>query len=140
VSAAPALRDGSLARTERSALRARLDAAARRARRAGAPVLAAHTVRVAPSVDPAAVAFASRRPGERWFCFEQPSRARTAIAALGSVVELAATGRDRFARVAERWRGLAAEAVADPGDGPPGSGLVAVGRFGFSDGGGASPH
>jgi len=140
VSAAPALRDGSLATTERSALRARLDAAARRARRAGAPVLAAHTVRMAPGVDPAAVAFASRRAGERWFCFEQPSRAATAIAALGSVVELAATGRDRFAQVAERWRGLAAEAVAEPGDGPPGSGLVAVGGFGFSDGGGASPH
>jgi salicylate biosynthesis isochorismate synthase len=140
VSAAPALRDGSLSTAERTALRARIEEAVRRARRAGVPVLAAHTVGVAPGVDPAAVAFASHRPGERWFCFEQPSRAGTAIAALGSVIELTASGADRFARVAERWRGLAAAAVAEPGDGPPGSGLVAVGGFAFSDGGGASPH
>jgi salicylate biosynthesis isochorismate synthase len=136
----PALREGALDTSTRSALLGRIEEAVRHARRAGREILAAHTVRVAPDVDPSAVVFASRRPYERWFCFEQPSRAGTAIAALGSVAELRASGPDRFADVAARWRELAGSAAAAPTDGPPGAGLVAVGGFAFADAGGDAPH
>ena len=57
----------SAARLER-----RLEAALRRARATGMPELASVTCRVDPGVDPAAVAVASRRPGEPWFCLESP--------------------------------------------------------------------
>jgi salicylate biosynthesis isochorismate synthase/menaquinone-specific isochorismate synthase len=103
-------------------------------------VLAGHTVRVGGEVDPAGVVVASRRPDERWFCFEQPSRERSALAALGSAVELREDGPERFGAVARRWRELAAAAVVEPTDGPPGCGLVAVGGFAFDDDGGFSPH
>jgi isochorismate synthase len=68
------------ARTE---LLARCEQAVRRARRRGREVLVALTVPVDGAVDPSAVVFASRRPGEEWFCFEQPDRDGAALAALG---------------------------------------------------------
>jgi menaquinone-specific isochorismate synthase len=46
----------------------------------------------------------------------------------------------RFAAVADAWRRLAAEAVAEPPDGPPGAGLVAVGGFPFAAVGADAPH
>ncbi len=119
---------------------ARLRQAVRRARRRGAGVLASVTVPVDPRVDPAAVAFAARRPGEPWFCLEQPDREGAALAALGRVVALDDRGPGRFARAAARWRALAGEALCDPVDGPRGSGLVAVGGFAFADDGGAARH
>jgi isochorismate synthase len=136
------LRDGSLLATHRSALLAALEEAVRRARRSGRPVVAGHTVEVGAHVDPAGVVVASRRPGERWFCFEQPARGGSAVAALGSAVELRDDdpSGDRFGLLAGRWRELAAAAVVEPTDGPPGAGLVAVGVFAFADDGGASPH
>ena len=91
-------------------------------------------------VDPSAVAIASRRPGEPWFCLEQPDRQRAAVAALGAVAVLEDRGPGRFDRVAERWRELAAGALADPPDGPAGSGLIACGGFAFAPDGGSSPH
>jgi isochorismate synthase len=112
----------------------------RRARRSGREVLAAVTVPVAPTVDPSAVVFASRRAGEPWFCFEQPDRAGAALAALGCVRRLEARGADRFKAVATAWRTLAGSAEADAPDGPPGAGLVAVGGFAFADDGGTAPH
>jgi len=115
-------------------LRARLDEAVRRARSSGRAVLAAVTVEVDAGVDPSAVAFASRRPGEPWFCFEQPDRDRAALATLGCVQALKARGADRFGRVAADWRALAANAASDGADG-----LVAVGGFAFADSGGAGP-
>ena len=118
----------------------RLERAVTRARRRGEQTLAGLTVRVGPGVDPSAVAFASRRPGEPWFCFEQPDRDGAALAALGTVIELEAAGPDRFAQVAQRWRELAGGAVADAPDGPAGAGLVAIGGFAFADGGGSQPH
>jgi isochorismate synthase len=121
-------------------LRARAEQAVRAARRASAPVLLAHTTRLGPDVDPSAVVFASRRPGEDWFCFEQPDRDGAALAALGAVTRLGASGPDRFRRVAEAWRALTAGAVADPPDGPPGAGPVAVGGFAFAPDGGRAPH
>jgi len=78
-------------------------------------------------VDPTAVAIASRRPGEPWFCLEQPDRDGYAVAAVGSVRVLEAGGAGRFGVVARRWSAVAADAFADASDGPPGSGLVAVG-------------
>ncbi len=114
--------------------------AVRRARRAGAPVALGVTVRVSGDVDPSAVVFASRRAGEDWFCFEQPDREGSALAALGTVARLTASGPDRFRDVARQWRALAAGAVADAPDGPPGAGLVAVGGFAFAPDGGHAPH
>jgi salicylate biosynthesis isochorismate synthase/menaquinone-specific isochorismate synthase len=101
-------------------------------------VLIGHTERV--QADPSAVVFASRVAGEHWFCFEQPDRDGAALAALGTVARLEASGEDRFERVAAAWRELAAEAVADAPDGPPGAGLVAVGGFAFAPDGGHAPH
>src|SRR5436190_138575 len=82
----------------------------------------------------------SRGRGERWFCLEQPDRQGFALAALGAVRTLEARGPDRFAQVAATWRGLAADALADPAAGPRGAGLVAVGGFSFAVDGGSAPH
>ena len=134
-------------------LRARLQLAVKRARRSGQPTLAVLTLplladsgmraeRVSPEsvgVDPAAVACASRRPGEPWFLFEQPDRGARALAALGEVALLTATGPERFATVADRWRSLAAAAVSDPPEDPGRGGPVAVGGFAFAPQGGADP-
>ncbi len=158
-----ALSEGDLER-----LGARLQLAVKRARRSGQPTLAALTLplladsgmlaetgmlakgerlpasaeRVSPEsvgVDPSAVACASRRPGEPWFLFEQPDRGARALAALGEVALLTATGPERFATVADRWRSLAAAAVSDPPEDPGRGGPVAVGGFAFAPQGGADP-
>jgi salicylate biosynthesis isochorismate synthase/menaquinone-specific isochorismate synthase len=92
------------------------------------------------SADPTAIVAAARRPGEPWFCLEQPDRDGSAIAALGCVRALEAQGPDRFDEVAEAWRNLTARALADDPDGPPGSGLVALGGFAFAADGGGAPH
>ncbi len=116
-----------------------LATALRRARAAGASVVASVTVAVDPAVDPTAVIAASRRGQEPWFCFEQRDRERSALGALGAVRTLEASGGGRFAELTERWRALVAASVADEPDGPPGTGLVAVGGFAFAaEGGGAS--
>ncbi len=129
----------ALSEQDRERMGARLDLALRRARRSGEPTLATSTVRLPGGVDPSAVACASRREGEPWFAFEQPDRGRTALAALGEAARLSGAGRDRFADVADRWRGLAAAAVGDPRDDPDRSGPVAVGGFAFAPQGGGSP-
>ncbi len=119
-------------------LELRLDAGLRRARTTGTPVLASVTATVDPSVDPTAVALASRRADEPWFCLEQPDRDGSAVAAIGCVRALDARGTGRFDHVARRWSALNAAALADAVDGPPGSGLVAVGGFAFASDGGTS--
>jgi salicylate biosynthesis isochorismate synthase len=119
-------------------LERRLESALRRARATGAPALVSVTSRVGAGVDPTAVMFASRRPGEPWFCLEQPDREGSAAAALGSVRALEARGRDRFRQMASRWSSVAAGALADDPGGPPGSGLTAVGGFAFAPDGGGS--
>src|SRR3954469_5524594 len=106
----------------------------RRARSRG-EALAAVTMRVDGGVDPAAVACASRRPGEPWFVFENPDREGAALATLGGARALEATGPDRFRRVAALWRELAGGAVADEPES-----LVAVGGFAFAPDGGGSPQ
>ncbi len=116
-----------------------LDGALRRARATGAPKLASVSAMLDVDCDPSALVAASHRPGEPWFCFEQPDRDGSALAAIGCVQALEASGPGRFAQVARRWRGLVAGAHADAPDGPAGSGLVAVGGFAFAPGGGGSP-
>ena len=115
-----------------------LTAALRKARAEGAPRLASATTLLAEGLDPTAIAAASRRSSEHWFCLEQPDRQGSALAALGCVRVVQARGEDRFALVARRWRVLSASAVADWSEDPPGSGLVAVGGFAFAPDGGES--
>jgi salicylate biosynthesis isochorismate synthase/menaquinone-specific isochorismate synthase len=123
----------------RAELLLRCERAVARGRRRGRGVVAALTVRVGASVDPSAVVFASRRAGDDWFCFEQPDRDGGALATLGTIARLEALD-DRFGSVADGWRALAGEAIADPPDGPPGAGLVATGGFPFAPGGADAPH
>ncbi len=125
---------------ERAELAARCARAVRRARRGGGEVLVGLTVAADAAVDPSAVAFASRRPGEDWFCFEQPDRGGAALAALGAVRRLEASGPGRFEAVAAAWRELAGGAVTGSPAGPAGAGLVAVGGFAFAPEGGGAPH
>jgi isochorismate synthase len=138
----PAAAQFALRDRDRERLRKRLEQAVKRARRAGGDaggVLAAVTVQAAHDVDPAAVVFTSRRPGEPWFCIEQPERDRAAIAALGCAVALEAHGPQRFEEIAARWRAMAAAALSDGADGR-GGGLIATGGFAFAPDGGESPH
>lgn len=129
----------ALAPADRARLADRVRRAMRTARRDG-EALAAITVRLDEDVDPAAVAFASRRRGEPCFVFEQPERGGAALAGLGCARELNAAGAERFGVVARAWRELLAGAAIDPVDGPPGSGPVAVGGFAFAPQGAAAPH
>jgi menaquinone-specific isochorismate synthase len=128
-----------LAPRDRDRLRAHLQEAVRRARRGG-EALAAVTVAAPGDVDPTAVTAASRRPGEPWFCFEHPDRDGFALAGLGSAAVLEDAGPRRFGTLAERWRALAAAAVADDRSAPAASGPVAVGGFAFAPHGGEAPH
>ncbi|HYI18523.1 MAG TPA: isochorismate synthase [Solirubrobacteraceae bacterium] len=124
----------------RAELLKRCERAIRRARRSGRGTVATLTVRVDPEVDPSAVVFASRRPGDAWACMEQPDRHGAALGALGSVVRLEGRGPQRFATAASAWRRLAADAIGDAPDGPPGAGLVALGGFSFAPDGAQAPH
>jgi salicylate biosynthesis isochorismate synthase/menaquinone-specific isochorismate synthase len=117
----------------------RLSRGVRRARRKG-ECLVGLTWELAADTDPSGVAFASRRPGEPWFCLEQPDREQRAVAAIGAAAVLEDRGAGRFERVAGRWRALAAGALADPPDGPAGTGLIACGGFAFAPEGGSSPQ
>jgi salicylate biosynthesis isochorismate synthase/menaquinone-specific isochorismate synthase len=118
-----------------------------RSRRAGVETLACCTVPVGPEVDPSAVAVASRRAEEPWFCFEQPARGGAAVAALGEVTRLAASGPRRFRSIAEQWRQLTREARCVTIDAPGqaqstvggGEAPLAVGGFSFAVDGGSSP-
>jgi len=106
--------------------------ALRRARATGAPIVASASAVLSDTLDPTATAVASRRPQEPWFCLEQPDRGGWALAGLGCVRTLEASGDGRFSVLAERWRRLAAASVCAGDDGPPGSGLAAMGGFAFA--------
>jgi salicylate biosynthesis isochorismate synthase len=137
-SGAFALRD-----EDRERLLARLRLAVKRARRGGKQTLATIALGLPAGVDPSAAVCASRREGEAWFVFEQPDRGRVALAALGEVVHLRASGAERFTLVADRWRALAAGAVGDPlegNGGGVGGGPIALGGFAFAPDGGDAPH
>jgi isochorismate synthase len=124
----------------RRRLERRMVSALRRARHTGSPALVSITVPADAAEDPTALIAAARRPDEPWFCLEQPDRQRSAVAALGSARALEARGPQRFGQLAARWRALAAAAFGDDGDGPPGSGLIALGGFAFAADGGGSPR
>lgn len=129
----------SLTQADRELLRARIDLALGRARRTGSATLATLTLVLPPDTDPTAVVCCSRRAGEPWFVFEQPDRDGSALACLGEVTTLTASGPDRFANVADRWRAMASAAVTDqPAEGG-GLGAIAVGGFAFAPEGCATP-
>ena len=94
------------------------------------------TVALAPSVDPTAVAFASRRRGEDWFCFEHPDRDGAALATSVRAAALDDRGAGRFGARRRALARAAGAPTADAPDGPPGAGLVAVGGFAFAPDGG----
>jgi salicylate biosynthesis isochorismate synthase/menaquinone-specific isochorismate synthase len=121
-------------------LRKRAEVALKRARATGEPILVSLTAPLPGNSDPTAIAVASRNAGEHWFCFEQPDRDRAAIAALGCVLALEASGENRAYVLARRWRATVAQALADAPHGPPGSGLIATGGLAFAPDGGSSPH
>jgi isochorismate synthase len=129
----------ALGEEDRERLLDRLELAVKRARRGGREILATISVQLPAEVDPSAVVCASKRAGEQWFVFEQPDRGRAALASMGEVAHLSASGPDRFAVVADRWREMSAAAVVDPTEGQ-GSGPIAVGGFAFAPEGGGAPH
>lgn len=114
-------------------------AAVRTARRRAAVIVLSVTGELGAGFDPSAIVAASRRADEPWFCFEQPDSAGSALAALGAVTAIEASGPDRFTAVARRWQECVADALTVGGDGPPGSGLAAVGGFAFAPEGAAAP-
>ncbi|MCW2992245.1 MAG: isochorismate synthase [Solirubrobacterales bacterium] len=131
-------RDGfELTAAERERLDRHCERAVRAARRRG-EVLASITIALDAAVDPLAVIAASRRPGEPWFAMEQPDAEGFALAAAGCARAIEATGADRFEHAARTWHTLAADAVADPVDGPRGGGPVALGGFAFAPDGAAA--
>ncbi len=129
----------ALSAQDRGRLLARLELAVQRARRSGQQTLATLTLALPVAVDPSAVVCASRRAGEPWFVFEQPERGKVALAGLGEAIALTASGPERFATVADRWRALAAAAVTDAPHDSGRGGPLAVGGFAFADDGGSSP-
>jgi isochorismate synthase len=129
----------ALSARDRERLLKRLQLAVKRARRSGEQTLATIGLALPAEIDPSAVVCVSRRAGEAWFVFEQPDRQRAALATLGEVAHLQASGGERFTEVAECWRSLSAAAVTDPPE-APGVGPVAVGGFAFAPEGGDSPH
>jgi salicylate biosynthesis isochorismate synthase len=131
----------ALATQARERLAAQLTRALQRARRSGSQVLVSFSLPLETDADPTAVVCGSRRPGEPWFCFEQPERGRAALAGLGAAARLEASGPARFSELARRWRQLAAGASSDSSGSrcEPGAPL-AVGGFAFAHDGGAAPH
>jgi salicylate biosynthesis isochorismate synthase len=118
----------------------RFESALRRARATGSSALVSLTAAVDPNTDPTGLIAGARKPGEQWFCMEQPDREGSSVAGLGCVRALEAGGEERFSSIASRWRSLVAGAIIDGVPGPPGSGLIALGGFAFAGDGGASPQ
>jgi isochorismate synthase len=130
----------ALTDSEHDQLHARIEQALRRARRSGKPTLATLTRRLDGTVDPSAVACTSRRVREPWFVFEQPSRGRSALAALGQAAHLRSSGTERFHELADRWRALACSAASGSAEDPNAGGPIAIGGFAFAPDGGCSPQ
>jgi isochorismate synthase len=132
-------RDGWLDARSEARLERHIAAALRSARAAGQGVLVSVSAPVPGRPDPTEVVAASRKAGESWFCFEQPDRDGSAVAALGCLRSLEPTEGNRFTEVGSAWSALSRTARRDTPPGPPGSGLIAVGGFAFADGGSSSP-
>jgi salicylate biosynthesis isochorismate synthase len=88
--------------------------------------------------DPSAIAFASRRADDRWFCWEQPERDGFALAGIGSAAEVVSRGPTRFGDVVGDCADLIQGRLADEPPGlPAAAGPVWVGGFSFDPGGGS---
>jgi salicylate biosynthesis isochorismate synthase len=91
--------------------------------------------------DPSAIAFASRRAGDRWFCWEQPDREGFALAGVGAAHEVVSRGERRFADVVSDCAEVARDRLADePTDAAAGVGPVWTCGFAFAPDGGATPR
>jgi len=122
----------------------RAERAASAARRGGATAYASVTVAVPADLDLSSAVLGSRRPGDRWFCFEQPDRDGYAVCGLGTAAAVEAAGPGRFVVAARACRAVAArifadDPAADP-DRPAGAGPVFCGGFAFAHDGGATPE
>jgi salicylate biosynthesis isochorismate synthase len=130
--------------TDRRLLQERTARAVALARRERAPALATVTVPIAAELDLSAAVLAARRPGDRYFCFEQPDRDGFALAGLGQAAALEARGPDRFREAAERARELGRRAFSDDAARDPArpaaAGPVFVGGFSFDPEGGSTPE
>lgn len=122
----------------------RVERAEALAARTGERALASVTVAIPADIDLAAVVLASRRPDDRWFCFEQPDRDGYAVCGLGVAALVDADGSSRFAATATACRAYAGRTFADdPGADqrrPAGSGPVFLGGFAFAHEGGRAPE
>jgi salicylate biosynthesis isochorismate synthase/menaquinone-specific isochorismate synthase len=122
-------------------LEKRVEAALRRARRERRRVIASVTAPIAAELDLSAAVLAARRAEDRFFCFEQPDRERSTLAALGEAALVETSGEGRFREAAAACRELARGAEAADGlSDPPGSGPVWVGGFAFAPRGGSAPE
>ncbi|MEJ7789240.1 MAG: isochorismate synthase [Thermoleophilaceae bacterium] len=108
------------------------------------PAVASVTTPVDARFDLSATVLGARRPGERFFCLEQPERGGHAVCGLGAATLIEATGPGRFRETARRARAIGARVVADdPGSdpvAPPGTGPIFVGGFAFAADGGGTPE
>ncbi len=101
--------------------------------------LISSTVPVDPDIDPSALAFGSRRAGDRWFCWERPEDG-FALAGIGSALELASRGVGRFTDLArDAARALEGHEAAFPTGLPAGAGPVWTAGFAFDPEGGSEP-
>jgi salicylate biosynthesis isochorismate synthase/menaquinone-specific isochorismate synthase len=106
----------------------------------GERALLSSTVPLDPGVDPSAIAFGSRRAGDRWFCWERPDD-RFALAGVGTTLELVSRGPNRFADLArDAARALHGHEAAAPDDLPAGAGPVWTAGFAFDPDGGSEPR
>lgn len=134
----------ALGEAELDRLARRVERALALVRRDGGRALAAVTVPVDAAIDVSAVVLASRRGGDRFFCFEQPDRDDYAVCGLGQAATVRSAGPERFTEAARLCRALARRTFADDPSHDPrrpaGSGPVQVGGFAFADDGGGSPE
>jgi len=101
--------------------------------------LVSATVAAGTDLDPAAIAFGSRRADDRWFCWEQPDR-DFALAGLGTAIEVVSRGPDRFRDVAEGCaRAMHDRSASEPDGLPAGAGPIWTAGFAFSPDGGKEP-
>jgi isochorismate synthase len=141
---APSQTPFALHRPARERLEDRAARAIRLARTEGGRSIAAVTVPLPADLDLSAAVLAARRPGDRFFCLEQPERGGLVLAALGVAAFVEARGAARFTEAAERARQLGQRTFADdPAEDPsrpPAAGPVFVGGFAFAHDGGGSPE
>ncbi len=124
----------ALSAEDEARLEVRYEAGVRRARRDRRDVIVSIDVPIDPATDVSAVVLASRSPGERFFCLEQPDRGEFALAALGDAAVVEARAGERFTEVARLCRELGRGALTDQ------HGPRWVGGFAFAPDGGSTPE